>query len=133
MMIATADEEQFVELAHSRIWREPGLIGIRNAPGAEIGLAEAQACLAVVRRLAAGGRAKLLVDGSGCAGMSREARRFFAGEQAAAVIRAQAIVSRGAVGRMIGNFFLGLNKPPFPTRIFEDEAEARRWLERSEA
>jgi hypothetical protein len=32
------------------------------------------------------------------------------------------------VARAIGNFFMGLNKPLIPTRLFTSEAEALGWL-----
>ena len=41
---------------------------------------------------------------------------------------AQAIIVDSPVSRLIGSFFLGLNKPPFPTKLFTSEADAVEWL-----
>jgi len=30
---------------------------------------------------------------------------------------------------VIGNFFIGINKPPLPTRLFDDEPAAVAWLQ----
>jgi hypothetical protein len=30
---------------------------------------------------------------------------------------------------MMANFFLSVSKPPFPTRMFDDEASALAWLQ----
>ena len=32
------------------------------------------------------------------------------------------------LGRMMGNFFINVNKPKAPTRLFDDEAPALAWL-----
>ena len=33
-----------------------------------------------------------------------------------------------SISRIIGNFYLGLNKPPVPAKLFENEANAIPWL-----
>ncbi len=33
------------------------------------------------------------------------------------------------VSRVIGNFFMGLNKPIYPTKLFTDPQKAIRWLQ----
>jgi hypothetical protein len=32
------------------------------------------------------------------------------------------------LSRALGNFFLGLNKPSMPTRLFDDQEQALAWL-----
>ena len=39
-----------------------------------------------------------------------------------------AVLVASPVSRMIGNMFLGLAKPPYPTRLFTDEGEAVAWV-----
>ena len=41
---------------------------------------------------------------------------------------AQALVIDSGPSRVMGNFFLGLNKPRFPTKLFTSEAKAEAWL-----
>jgi hypothetical protein len=33
------------------------------------------------------------------------------------------------MSRMLGTFFLSVNKPIYPTRLFDDEASAVAWLQ----
>ena len=61
-------------------------------------------------------------------GMSRDARVYFAGPQTAEVESAAALLIHSPLGRAVGNFFLGLNKPLFPTRLFTSESDALAWL-----
>ena len=73
---------------------------------------------------------KTLVFMSGVRSVSKDARSFFVGKENQALSRNVALVAGTAISSMIGNFFLGLNKPPFPTRVFADEGTAFAWLMR---
>lgn len=60
--------------------------------------------------------------------LNREAREYFAGTETDALSSATAMLIRSAVGRVLANFYLGLNKPKRPTQLFTDEAAAVSWL-----
>lgn len=58
-----------------------------------------------------------------------EARHAFSsGEINRSMVSRIALLTGSPMTRMIGNFFLGMNRPSFPTRLFSDEAAARQWL-----
>ena len=59
--------------------------------------------------------------------ISREARVFYANESASFAC-AVAILTQSPVSKVIGNFFVGLNKPSIPTRLFTLEQDALNWL-----
>ncbi len=62
-------------------------------------------------------------------GVSKGARDFFSkSAENWALSSRVAMVVRSPTARMVANFFLGLNKPEHPTRLFNDEASARAWL-----
>jgi len=44
------------------------------------------------------------------------------------VIQASAILVNSGVSRILGNLFIGLNRPAFPTKIFTKEDQALEWL-----
>ena len=58
----------------------------------------------------------------------RESRVFFAGEEVAKSISAMGLLVGSAVTKIIGNIFLGFNKPKYPVRVFTSESEAIEWL-----
>lgn len=61
--------------------------------------------------------------------VSRQARTFFASSpENMAIASRVAMVGASPIARVIGNFFLGLNKPPVPVRLFATEEEAIAWL-----
>ncbi len=73
-------------------------------------------------------KTRVIIDMSAVFEISKEARDYFANERTASIQRATALLIGSAVSRIIGNFFLGLNKPITPTRLFTDPEEAIKWL-----
>ncbi|QCK15419.1 DUF7793 family protein [Mangrovivirga cuniculi] len=70
----------------------------------------------------------LLCNLSNVIRMSKECRKHFAGEDHAQTFTKCALIVTNPISRIIGNFFLGLNKPLKPTRIFLDRDKALEWL-----
>jgi hypothetical protein len=60
--------------------------------------------------------------------VERDARAFFASEEYMRLCSQTALVVGSPVSRVIGNFFVGLNRPKYPHRIFDDPERAVRWL-----
>ena len=71
---------------------------------------------------------RVLIDMTSVTEISKEARDYFANERTASIQRATALLIGSPVSRVIGNFFMGLNKPISPTRLFTDPEEAIQWL-----
>jgi hypothetical protein len=105
-----------------------GVLIARFLPGAEVSVDDARENLAVTARFAAGRPLPVLVDLRGIRSQTAEARALFAGPAAADVSIAVALLIDSPVSRVVGNFFLGFNRPLTATRLFTDEAEARTWL-----
>ena len=74
-------------------------------------------------------KTRVLVDMRQIESISREARVYYANERTASIQRATALLIDSPVSRVIANFFMGLNRPLSPTRMFTDETEAIRWLQ----
>ncbi len=73
-------------------------------------------------------KTRVLIDMTGVNEISKDARDYFANERTASIQRATALLIGSPVSRVIGNFFMGLNKPVSPTRLFTDPQKAIRWL-----
>lgn len=107
---------------------EDGTVVVRFRPNS---LATLDAVRDVVRAhvaAARGGKRLTLIDLSGMTFADLEGRRLAAGPEIAAVTSRMALLARNPVSRILGNFFLRVSRPLYPTRIFTDEASARRWL-----
>ncbi len=96
--------------------------------GAEVGLEDARENLAISRQLVGGRPVPVLVDLRPCRYQSAEARALFAGPETTAVSTAVALLIASPVSRVLGNFYLGFNRPQVPTRLFTSVAEADEWL-----
>jgi hypothetical protein len=120
---------QPVKTRTARIWLAKDSIGRYVAiPGAEVTLADAEEIHHAIVDLYHGDTHPLLVDIRDVKSASREARQYFAGGRDIETTTAVALLVRSPVSRVIGNFFLGLNKPQFPIRTFDSEADALAWL-----
>jgi hypothetical protein len=107
---------------------EDGILRAWAAPGTEETLDNARLHLEVICRLADGGRPPILVDLRNIKSTTRDARKLYGSGEFAACVCAAALVVGSAVSRVIGNFYLGLNKSEYPTRLFSEESEALDWL-----
>ncbi|MEO7989422.1 MAG: STAS/SEC14 domain-containing protein [Chryseolinea sp.] len=70
----------------------------------------------------------LLCDLTNVVKMEQECRRHFAGPEHAAVFTKCALIVNSPLSKIIGNFFLGANKPLRPTRLFTNVEEGLSWL-----
>ena len=77
---------------------------------------------------AAGQKRPTLADLRGMRSATREARELAAAPDVAAVTLRMALIVKSPVSRVLGNFFMKVTHPKYPTRIFNDEVAARDWL-----
>jgi hypothetical protein len=111
-----------------RITLEGGILFVSVRHPCDVGLNDARSAIEAERKLGAGKRLPTLVDMTGTLSIDREARRYFAGPETAAVQNATALIVSSPFTQAIGNFFLGLNKPAIPTRLFTNKSDAIAWL-----
>jgi hypothetical protein len=104
------------------------IIIARFRAGAEVTLDDARTNVALCLQRNAGRRRPLLVDLRGVKSQTAEARAYLAGREGSQVSQAVGLLIGSPVSRVLGNFYLGLNKPSVPTRLFTSEEEAQAWL-----
>lgn len=109
--------------------RPPGITWIVYRDGAWDTVADAENHLEAQRVLGGGRRVPTLVDIRRMDGIDKEARDRYASPEADALSMATALVVSSRVSRVIGTFFVGLNRPGRPTRLFTDEKRALKFLE----
>ena len=90
--------------------------------------ADIRELLEAMQRLGGGEPMLVLSDIRGLRSASASARAAAASPEATRLNRAAAIVVGSRATRMIGNFFLKLNRPAYPSRIFNSEDAALAWL-----
>lgn len=70
----------------------------------------------------------LLIDSRNIKSMSREARHHFSVKGRETNTNAFGIIIGSSISRVLGNFYLGINKPTVPTKLFDNEDNAVEWL-----
>ena len=110
--------------------QEDGIILAEPREGTEQTLADAEEEYRVLS--ATGRRYRLLLDLGGVRSVTREAREYYGGPKFAQLYSAMAAVVASPLSRTLGNFFIMLNKPLVPTRMFETREQARAWLHQQE-
>jgi hypothetical protein len=71
----------------------------------------------------------LLIDARNVQSITKEARDYFASEEGVSLLLASALILDSVLGKFLGNFFLQINKPKTPLKLFIDEKEAFKWLQ----
>jgi hypothetical protein len=122
-------ESEAITTRVSKVWLgEDGIARVIHVPGAEVTLEAAKETMAAYLKIYKGKRRPLFVDTKTMRSLAREARQFYAGEEAAKVANAVALIVATPVSRVLGNFYLGISKPHLPSRLFSSEEEALNWL-----
>ena len=110
-------------------WIEPdGIlcsVSKKNAP--DLSRQQSLDKLADLRKYTGGKKMCMLLEITYGRPSKREDREFLA-EELAKVMKALALVSNSALGKMVANLFFNLKPPPYPTKMFTNEHEAREWL-----
>ena len=91
-------------------------------------LEKAKEALAAMKEKKSDKKFPLLVDVSKQKSVTREARQYYSSNEITNLITALAFIVESPISKVLANFFLGLNKPSYPTQLFTDETKAMNWL-----
>jgi hypothetical protein len=105
-----------------------GICRTVTKPGARVEIKQARENSEAVNSFYNGKKFPLLVDARHIHSMSREARGFLSTNNRESGISCFALIVQSPLSRMIGNFFMGINKPVIPARLFDSEEAALEWL-----
>jgi len=75
-----------------------------------------------------GNKFAVLTDASSFFSTTNELRELLASKEFTDKRFATAIVTQSMASKIIGNFFIRVNKPASPTKLFSNEEEAFQWL-----
>ena len=108
--------------------RDDGIVLVTLKQGAEVTLEAANENDVATKKLVGERSFLLMVDIRAARAITREAREFFADPEVRKHTIAQAFLIDSGVSKVLGNFYLRVNKPPFPTKLFTSEESAVAWL-----
>ena len=112
-----------------RIWiGDDGIVRMVDLPGAEEVLEDAVENLATIRNVSENKKPPIMIDIRELKSITREARKYYASEETAKFGKAIGLVIGSPMTRVIGNFFIQLNRPALPLKLFTSEDKALDWL-----
>lgn len=121
---------EIVETTIAHCWMdEDRVLHIRVKQDAVIEIEDAVDSVTVGRQMVGATPYVMVVDMARVRSMTREAREHLANGPHGkdSVGQAVAVVVRSPVARVLGNFFLGFNKPERPVKLFSSADDAARW------
>ncbi len=111
-----------------RMWVDQyGILHASPDPGVHLTRAEAKAAVDLGWVLQEQVVRPVVMDLRSIRSMDRDARAYYAGPEVAARTPAAALLVGNPLTRVIGNFFLGLNKAEHTLKLFGDEPAAVEW------
>ena len=120
--------EAVVNLRTDVLWVTERVLGIRIKGPCTLDGEDAEALFVAFDQLGVVAPTALRADIRALRGVSLGVRTRMSSERAGRYLAKVALVADNPLTRTIGNFFMRLNRPPFPVRIFDGEDEALRWL-----
>ena len=106
---------------------EDGIARTAVKKGAEIVLSDAMENSVAVNELKGPEQFVLIVDTREIKSITKEARDYFSLNGRESRVIAFAILIGSPLSAIIGNFFMGLNKPRVPVKLFTNEESAIKW------
>ncbi|MEE9190615.1 MAG: hypothetical protein V3U16_07585 [Candidatus Neomarinimicrobiota bacterium] len=107
---------------------EDGIIHQTHAPDSELTLEDIQEELVLYQRFAKREDAYILIDLGNVKSVTLKARMYLASNAVSKFCSGAALIAPSLTSKVLGNFFLGLNKPVIPTKLFGSEEEGLKWL-----
>lgn len=77
-----------------------------------------------------GKKMPVIINSHGVISINKPAREYLASENGTAGLSATAIIVDSDYTRLLGNFFLFVNKAKIPVRIFSDIPRSVKWLQK---
>jgi hypothetical protein len=105
------------------------ILKLKILEGAEIELEDALQNHEASKILTKGDKFLVLVDARVSVSVSREARAYAAAPKEDDGSIASAFIITSTANKLIGNFYINVNKPEVPTKIFSTEEKAIEWLD----
>lgn len=122
--IPAFSNEKFAIIVHSS-----NIFILKPHNGAELDVEDGYEMRSVFVQLSKGNKFAILTDASTFFSTTQELRQLLASPKFTDLRIATAIYTQNMASKIIGNFFIKVNKPASPTKLFSNKAEALKWLE----
>ncbi len=112
----------------SRFWfDEDGILYSVSKKGPKQTLEQVKRSMEDFKKVIGNGKVCMMVDVTNSPETSKEVRDYVA-KEFPGIIKAIAMVSGSALGKMLANLFFSVKSQPYPVKMFNNEQEAKEWL-----
>jgi hypothetical protein len=127
-MLTIPENAKVIEFPTSTVWfDDDGILWSISKKAPQPTMEESLLQLEEFKKLTGGKKLCMLADVTQSVETNREMREF-AAEELPKIIKAIAMVSDSAMGKMLANLFFNLKKQPYPVKMFNSVEEAHKWL-----
>jgi hypothetical protein len=119
-----------VETESGYFWLKNSIVHVCNKSTNVLTLEQALSNIEWTRKIAAGISRPVVIEMTDIKSMERAAREAYAAAETPEYVIAVALVTRTALSRVTGNFFIGFNHAMVPTRLFNNYSSALAWLQK---
>ena len=109
-------------------WDESGILCSLSKKNVRLTKETLQKAFEVIENLSGGKKVCMIADMSLTGVPDKKETYDYAIEEMIKTVKAHAMIASTPLSKMIANLYLHLKKPPYPAKIFTDEAEAKEWL-----
>jgi hypothetical protein len=117
-----------IEFPHSTVIFKDQVIYLVFKEGAALDVKEIREMIVAAEKLSPEKRYLLFSDIRHHVQITAEGRKVAADNKEAPGVIANAVLTNNIALKLTANFFMNVNKPPFPVKIFNDEHKANVWL-----
>ena len=123
-------EQNKQKTSHGEVWMdEDGVLYQDYLPGTVLKLEDSLEELKIYRTtFCKEEKRPIIVDLSNIKTVSKESRDIYSSQEMGDTISAAALIASNPVNRIMGNFYMGINKTKMPVRMFTGAMDAKNWL-----
>jgi microsomal dipeptidase-like Zn-dependent dipeptidase len=121
-------DAQVIDWDTSLIWfDEDGVLCSVSKKAPKQTLEQVKKQLEDFRKIIGDKKVCLMIDVTNTTESTKEVRDF-AAKEFPKFVKAIAMISSSALGKMLANLFFTVKSQPYPVKMFNDEKEAKEWL-----
>ena len=121
--------DPIIETRTAKVWLgQDGIVRITSRKTTPGTLADSREIWNAVKSASAGKIRPLFADIRNTGAIDSEGRRYYSRPETKELTTAVALLVESPISRVVGSFFLGINRLSVPIRIFTSEQQALTWL-----
>lgn len=126
-------KESVIDTEHCEMWLENGIIFQVYKPDLVVTIDIAKAMVEDRIKISNGITRPMLADIKNLVSIDSESREYLASDRAIYLLSAGAILLGASlkdyIATLAAKIYLKIDRPPFPTKLFNDREKALKWLE----